>query len=280
MDRMASLNAFARVVESGGFTAAARRLNMSTTAVSNHVQALEDALGVRLLNRTTRRVGLTEIGREYYERCAFILAELEEADRVAGALQLTPRGHLRIHCHTAIIRFIAPIAAAYLQENPKVSVDLRMGDQMIDLLEEGFDLAICTDLPPNSSLMVRRLAGWRHVLCCAPSYLERHPVPRTPADLADHNCLRYAFYAYGDEWHFIDPLRQARRSRAFPAIWSRPAPMVRCGAALAGGGVLLGCAAYPPPAVKASSRIAAIAGIPDGRVFGRLHLPRPPSIWW
>src|ERR1700731_4799130 len=125
MDRMASLTAFVRVVESGGFTAAARRLDLSITTISNHVQALEDGLGVRLLNRTTRRVSLTEIGREYYERCAQILAELDEADRVAGALQLAPRGHLRVHCHTAIIRFIAPIAAAYLLDNPDISLDLR-----------------------------------------------------------------------------------------------------------------------------------------------------------
>jgi DNA-binding transcriptional LysR family regulator len=238
MDRMASLTAFTRVVENGGFTAAARRLNMSTTAISNHVQALEDALGVRLLNRTTRRVNLTEIGREYYERCVQILAELDEADRVAGALQLTPRGHLRVHCHNSIVRFVAPIVAAYLQDNPEVSVDLRMGDQMIDLLEEGFDLAIRSYLPPDSSLMMRRLAGWRHVICCAPAYLERHPVPRTPADLAAHNCLRYAFYPYGDEWHFIDPSGRPVVARVSGNLVTTSAHVLRA-AALAGGGVLL-----------------------------------------
>jgi len=131
--------------------------------ISNHVQALEDELGVRLLNRTTRRVSLTEIGRDYYERCIQILAELEEADRVASALQLTPRGQLRVHCHTSIVRFVAPVVAKYLLANPEVSVDLRMGDQMIDLLDEGLDLAIRTYLPPDSSLVVRRLSGWRHV---------------------------------------------------------------------------------------------------------------------
>ncbi len=109
MDRLASITAFVRVAESGGFTTAARRLDLSTSTVSDQVQALENALGVRLLNRTTRQVILTEIGREYYERCAQILHELEEADEAAGALQVTPRGQLRVYCHKGVGPFIAPV---------------------------------------------------------------------------------------------------------------------------------------------------------------------------
>jgi DNA-binding transcriptional LysR family regulator len=157
MDRFASITAFVRVVENGGFTAAARRLNLSATMVSNHVQELQDRLGARLLNRTTRRVSLTEIGRAYYERSLHILADLDEADRTAGALQATPRGRLRVYCYPVLARFIAPIVTAYLRDYPEVSVDLRRGDQIIDLLEEGFDLAIRPYVPPDSSLMVRRL---------------------------------------------------------------------------------------------------------------------------
>ena len=205
MDRLASIAAFVRVVENGGFTAAARHLNLSPTMVSNHVQVLEDRLGARLLNRTTRRVSLTEIGRAYYERSAHILADLDEADRAAGALQATPRGRLRVHCHPSLARIIAPVVTAYLRDNPEVSVDLRRGDQMIDLLEEGFDLAIRQYVPPDSSLMVRRLADWRPVLYCSRSYLETHPEPMSPADLSAHNCIRYAFSPFGDEWRFIDP---------------------------------------------------------------------------
>jgi DNA-binding transcriptional LysR family regulator len=238
MDRLANITAFVRVAENGGFTAAARRLNLSTTTVSGQVQALEDQLGVRLLNRTTRRVSLTDIGREYYERCAQILGELEEADRAASALQAKPRGQLRIHCHNAIVRFIAPVVAAYLVDNPEVSVDLRLGDQMVDLLEDGFDLAIRTYLPPDSSLTVRRLAGWRHVLCCAPSYLERHPAPRTPADLAEHNCIRYAYYPYGDEWHFIDPAGKPIAARVSGNLITTSANTLRA-VAVGGHGVLL-----------------------------------------
>jgi DNA-binding transcriptional LysR family regulator len=119
------------------FTAAARRLKVSTPTVSEDVQALEDALGVRLLNRTTREVRLTEIGHEYYERCTQILHDLDEADEAVSALQLTPRGQLRVYCHQGIGRFIAPIFMSYLTRYPEMSVDLRTGDVMIDLVQEG-----------------------------------------------------------------------------------------------------------------------------------------------
>jgi DNA-binding transcriptional LysR family regulator len=127
MDRLVSITAFVRVAESGGFTAAARRLklNVSIAAVSENVQALENALGVRLLNRTTRKVSVTEIGREYYERCMQILHDLKEADEAAGTLQLTPRGQLRVHCHQGVAGFVAPIVTGFLARYPEASVDLR-----------------------------------------------------------------------------------------------------------------------------------------------------------
>lgn len=205
MDRLTSLTVFARVAESGGFAAAARRLGMSTTAVSSHVQALEERLGARLLNRTTRRVSLTEVGRAYFERCTQVLADLEEADRVAGALQSTPRGTLRLYVGAHVIRFVAPVIASYLRAHPMVSVDLSIGERMVDMVDEGFDLLVRPVPPPDSALIVRRLAGWRHVLCCSPAYLDLHPAPSRPADIAGHNCLRYAYYPYGDEWRFTDP---------------------------------------------------------------------------
>ena len=149
MDRLASITAFVRVAENGGFSAAARSLNVSPTTVSDQVQALETALGVRLLNRTTRRVSLTEVGREYYERCSQILHELQEADEVASALQVTPRGRLRVYCHQGLSRFVALIATRFLRDYPEVSLDLRTGDAMVDLVQEGFDLAIMHFSPPT-----------------------------------------------------------------------------------------------------------------------------------
>ncbi len=204
MDRFASITAFARVADSGGFSAAARSLGVSATTVSDQVQALENALGVRLLNRTTRRVNLTEIGREYYDRCSQILHELAEADEVARALQVMPRGQLRVFGQTGVGRFIAPVVADFLGRYSDVSVDLRTGDTMIDLVQEGFDLAIMPYVPPDTTLLRRRLAGWRYMLCCSPAYLQKHPIPRTPADLTDHNCLLYTYSVFGRDWPFID----------------------------------------------------------------------------
>jgi DNA-binding transcriptional LysR family regulator len=205
MDRLASINAFVRVAQNGGFSAAARSLGVSTTTVSDQVRALESTLGVRLFNRTTRRVILTEIGRDYYERCSQILHELAEADEAAGALQVTPRGRLRVYCHQGLSRFVALVATHFLGDYPEVSLDLRTGDAMIDLVQEGFDLAIMPFSPPDSTMIKRTLAKWYYLLCGSPAYLEAHSTPRTPADLAAHNFLIYAYSVFGPEFHFIDP---------------------------------------------------------------------------
>ena len=204
MDRLASIKAFVGVAENGGFSAAARNLKMSTTTVSEHVQALENSLGVRLLDRTTRRVSLTEIGREYYDRCSQILHELAEADEAAMALQVTPRGSLRIYCQQAVARFVATGVANFLGKYPETSVDLQTGHVMIDLVHEGFDLAIMPISPPDSGLVRRRLAPWRYVVCAAPAYLETHTLPQSPADLAGHNCLLYTHSPFGHDWPFLD----------------------------------------------------------------------------
>jgi DNA-binding transcriptional LysR family regulator len=204
MDRFTSLTAFVHVVENGGFSAAARRLNMSTTMVSNHVQALEDRLGVRLLNRTTRRVSLTEIGKAYYDRSTQILADLEQADDIASELQSVPRGTLRVHVATHMVPFVAPIAAKLLSTYPELKIDLRMGEADVDLIEEGYDVALRMIPPPDSSLIVRSLATWRHVLCCSHGYIEQHGRVQKLDDLTAHNCGRHLNYPFGDEWRFLD----------------------------------------------------------------------------
>ena len=203
MDRLTSLTAFVRVADCGGFSAAGRRLHMSTTMVSNHVQSLEDRLGARLLNRTTRKVSLTEVGKAYYDRAVQILADLEQADDIAGALQSTPRGMLRVYTATHIVQFVSPVVADYLSAYPEAKVDLSIGERTIDLIDEGFDIAIRLTPPPDSSLIVRSLATWRHVLCCSPDYLERHGRPQQLSELTDCNCIRHALYPY-DEWRFVD----------------------------------------------------------------------------
>ena len=204
MDRFTSLTAFVHVVENGGFSAAARRLNMSTTMVSNHVQALEDRLGVRLLNRTTRKVSLTEIGKAYYGRSIQILADLEQADDIASELQSVPRGTLRIHVATHMVPFVAPVVAKLLSTYPELKVDLRMGEADVDLIEEGYDVALRMTPPPDSSLIVRSLATWRHVLCCSHDYIEKHGKVQKLDELTGHNCGRHLNYPFGDEWRFLD----------------------------------------------------------------------------
>jgi len=237
LDRLTSLEVFSKVVESGGFSAAGRRLNMSTTMVSNHVQALEDRLGARLLNRTTRKVSLTEVGRAYYDRCIQILADIVQADDVAGALQSTPRGTLRVYTATHIVQFVAPVITEFLAAYPDVKVDLSMGERTIDLIEEGFDVAIRLTPPPDSSLIVRGLATWRHVLCCSQAYVEKLGRPEQLSELAERNCLRHVNYPY-DEWRFVDRKGAPASVRVSGRLISNSGETLRR-AALEGVGIVL-----------------------------------------
>ncbi|MBY5331509.1 LysR family transcriptional regulator [Rhizobium leguminosarum] len=238
MDRLTSLMVFGRVVECGGFSAAARRLNMSVTMVGNHVQSLEDRLGVRLLNRTTRKVSLTETGKYYYERSSQILAELDEADRTAGALSTTPRGTLKVYTSSAIVRFLLPVVSEFMELYPSISLDFSVGERMVDMIEDGYDLVMRTVPPPDSSLVARKLTPWRHMLVCSPAYFESHPVPKTPAEVADHNCLQYAYYPYGDEWRFEDGEGNKESVKISGNVVSNSAEMLRF-LTLTGRGIFL-----------------------------------------
>jgi DNA-binding transcriptional LysR family regulator len=264
MDRLTGLNVFAKVVETGGFSAAAKRLGMSTTMVSNHVQALEDRLGARLLNRTTRKVNVTDVGRSYYERATRILSDLEEADQAAGLLQTTVRGELRLFVGTHMVPFIAPVIVDFLARHPEASIDLNTGERALDMVEEGFDLAIRAVQPPEASLIVRRLAEWRHILCCSPSYLERHPTPRRLEDLRDHNCMRYSLYPFGDEWHFIGPGEAQVSVKVSGNLISNSAPVIRA-MGLGGHAIIMAPTFVGAPDLKAGllTRL-----LPDHRAVG------------
>ena len=238
MDRLTSLTAFVRVVDAGGFSAAGRKLNMSTTMVSNHVQSLEDRLGARLLNRTTRKVSLTEVGQAYYDRCVQILADIEQADDVAGALQSVPRGTLRIFTNTHLVQFLSPAVAEFLATYPEVKVDLTIGERNADLIDENYDLAVRMTPPPDSSLIVRTIATWRHVLCASHSYIAQHGKPALLADLSARNCMRHANYPYGDDWHFTDRRGTPAAVRVSGNLVSNSGETLKL-AALAGVGVFL-----------------------------------------
>jgi DNA-binding transcriptional LysR family regulator len=202
MDRITSMTTFVKVVDTGGFSAAARALNLSPSMVTHHVQSLEERLGVRLLNRSTRKVNLTEVGHAFYDRCVRIIAELDDAEQVAEALQSKPRGTLRLNTAVAIPSVIAPVVAEFVALYPEASVSIAATGRMVDLVEEGFDLAIRTTPIPGSSLIVRRLASFRFVVCGAPDYFASRGMPERPSDLAHHNCMIYFDSPWGAEWHF------------------------------------------------------------------------------
>jgi DNA-binding transcriptional LysR family regulator len=193
VDRFDNMRVFAKVVESGSFTGAAARLGISASMVSQHVKELEERLGARLLNRTTRKVSLTETGRAYYEPCTRLLADLEETEQAVSDMHAAPRGELRINATPAFgILQLTPVIADFTARFPAISVELILSERIIDLIEEGFDVAVRVELVPDSSLIARQLAPCRMVVCGAPSYFEKHGIPRTPADLTTHNCLTVA----------------------------------------------------------------------------------------
>jgi DNA-binding transcriptional LysR family regulator len=196
---------FVKVVENVGFSAAARHLDISPSLVTTHVKSLEDELGVLLLNRSTRKVSLTEIGRSYYERCVQILAEIEEANEIAQASQVKPRGILRLNVAQAIPPLLAPSMAEFVARYPEVSVRLTVTSRMVDIIEEGYDLAIRTSPVRDSSLIARHLGTYRMVVCGAPSYFERRGCPQSPAELAKHNCMLFYDSLWGGDWHFSGP---------------------------------------------------------------------------
>jgi DNA-binding transcriptional LysR family regulator len=204
VDRFDNMRVFAKVVESASFTAAAARLGISASMVSQHVKELEERLGARLLNRTTRKVSLTETGRAYYERCARLLADLEETEQAVSDMHAAPRGELRINATPSFgILQLAPAIADFTARFPGISVELMLSERLVDLVAEGFDVAVRVEEPPDSSLIARQLAPCRMVVCGAPRYFEKHGTPRTPADLAIHNCLTVAVtgLSYYRTWH-------------------------------------------------------------------------------
>jgi len=206
MDRLAAMQAFVRVAETRSFSEAARRLHLSKSVVSRQVSALEADLGVRLFNRTTRALALTEIGRAYFDRVTHILTDIEDTERSVGHLQAAPRGRLRVNAPMSFgVLHLAPALPDFLSAYPEVDVEMAMNDRTIDLLEEGFDLAIRIGKLSDSSLVARRLAPMRLVVCASPAYLAERGTPRTPADLKDHDCLLYTNETSPRDWRFATP---------------------------------------------------------------------------
>ena len=204
MDALTDIAVFVRVVERGSFTLAADDLALSRAVVSKYLSRLEDRLGARLLHRTTRRLSLTEAGAALFEASRGALERIEEAEAVVAQFQSKPRGRLRVSAPMSFgILHLGPAMADFARAYPEITLDVRLDDRFVNLVEDGFDVAVRIGALTDSSLVARKLAVTRALACASPAYLAEHGEPETPEDLATHNCLVYSYLA--DLWRFTAP---------------------------------------------------------------------------
>jgi DNA-binding transcriptional LysR family regulator len=251
MDRFDAIQVFAQVVESGSFAKAAARLGLSTSATSRHVAELETHLQTRLLNRTTRRVSLTESGRAFYERAVQLLADLEEAEQEAARTAVVPRGTIRLTTSVNFgVRHLAPAIAEFLAQHPGVRFDVSLSDRIVDLVEEGFDLAVRVGTAGSENLVARKLGETRLVPCASPQYLSAHPPPKTPEDLAGHDCFTYEYVTPRNVWRFRDPSGRERTVRVAGTLHSNNGDLL-AEVAVRGAGIVFEPAFIVGPDVRA-----------------------------
>lgn len=214
MDRLSEMEAFATVVDQGGFTDAAKKLGISKSAVSKHVSSLEARLGARLLNRTTRRVSPTEIGLAYYDRARRVLNDAGEADALVTAMQSAPSGTLRVSIATDFgVNHISPILGKFLHAYPDITVNMVLNNRYVELISEGFDMAIRVGELEDSSLRARKICETRRRMIAAPSYFERYGRPQKIDDLNDHKLLHYSNSSSNNVWKLTAPSGEKRQVR-------------------------------------------------------------------
>ena len=266
MDRFAAMQAFVRVVESGSFVRAAERSAMSTSSLSRLVADLEAHLHARLLNRTTRKLSLTETGQAFYERCVQLLADLDEAESLAARAAAQAHGTIKLTCpYNLAARTLAPAIAGFVASHPAVKFDVTVSDRLIDLVEEGFDLAIRIGKVGSDLLVARKLGSTELVPCAAPDYLERHGPPATPADLARYSVMTYAYSPMPRVWQLRDAAGQTHEVRVQGPLHSNSGEL-SLGAAVAGLGI-----SFEP-------EFMAAAALADGRLTNVLPEFRGPSL--
>lgn len=205
LDRVTGMQVFTRVAALGSLSAAARALGMSQTMATKHMAALEARLGIKLMHRTTRRMSLTEAGREYLDAAERILADIEEADARAARESFDVRGTLRLNAPVSFgNRELAPLLPAFCKSYPALTIELGLNDRQVDLVEEGWDLVVRIGSMADSTMIARRLAPCRTIVCAAPTYLKRRGKPKTIADLTRHDCLGYTLSKTvgADRWSF------------------------------------------------------------------------------
>jgi len=205
MDRLRAFEVFATVVGQGSFTRAADKLETSPANVTRYVNELEESLGARLLNRTSRRLSLTETGKTLYDKALSILEDVAEAEAIASSAALQPRGRLRVNAPLSFgILHLAPLWPRFMTRYPDIELDISLVDRVVDLVEEGYDLAVRISRGGSPALVSRKLATARHLICASPDYVARHGAPESPEDLNRHACIAYTYSDSAEEWRLLD----------------------------------------------------------------------------
>ncbi len=238
MDKFLEMKTFAAVVDGGSFVRAADALGMSKPAVSRYVADLEQRLGVQLLQRTTRKLSLTEEGRGFYGRCKTVLADVEFAETEVTATSVVVNGLIKINVPVSFgLLHLAPLWPDFMAQYPDVRLDITLADRVVDLVDEGFDMAVRIARLPSSSLISRKLASTRLVLCASPGYVRQHGNPKHPAELSGHAVLSYSLLATGDQWEFVGPEGSVSVT-VQPSMWTNSGDTCRA-AAVRDQGVIL-----------------------------------------
>ncbi|RKH01688.1 LysR family transcriptional regulator [Corallococcus sp. CA053C] len=237
MDRLRAFEVFVTVVARGSFTRAAEALDTSPANVTRYVNELESHLGTRLLNRSSRKLSLTQGGEALYERSRSILDEVAEAEALASSASVQPRGRLRINAPVSFgILHLAPLWPGFLRKYPDVALDVALNDRVVDIIDEGYDLAVRVSRAGSTTHVARKLATSQNIVCAAPSYLRRRGRPKVPADLGEHACLGYSYSATADEWSLVDDTGKALSVKVRCVMHANNGDTLRA-AALAGTGI-------------------------------------------
>jgi DNA-binding transcriptional LysR family regulator len=269
MQNLTDIAIFVKVVELASFTAAAEALETSQPVVSKAVTRLEEKLGARLLNRTTRRLSLTEAGSELYRRSVWALKEIENAELEVARFQTQPRGTLRLAAPMSFsILHLGPLIHEFLQRHPGVSAEINMSDQHVNLIEEGYDLAIRIGQLQDSNLVARKITPCRQVMCASPAYLARHGTPERPEDLLEHNCIVYSFLSTPREWRLSDANGETHVVPVNGTLHSNNG-LVNRAAAIAGTGIVLLPTFYIGEEIKSGALKPVLCGFkpPDIAVY-------------
>lgn len=238
MDRLRAFEVFAMVVAKGSFNQAAQTLGTSPANVTRYVAELEAYLDTRLLNRTSRKFSLTESGAALYERCRAILEDVAEAEAIAASSTLQPRGRLRINAPLSFgILHLAPLWPRFVAQYPEIELDVSLIDRVVDIVEEGYDLAIRISRAGTHMHVARKLAASRNIVCASPEYLKNRGTPLMPGDLAQHACIGYSHAVTGNDWHLFDALGNLHVAKVRYAMISNNGDTARA-AALAGMGII------------------------------------------